>query len=873
MNKEIKYGGYSANPNDHESVEGDLAVAMNLIPEDATIKPVLPPSDVLNLQGNTLLAIHATAAFKHYILLDGYGTMSWLDAGYTSSGAGLPHSFAGSVVHKVEPIGNTLVVLADDGLHYFLWKSGQYKYLGQHLPELDLQFYLLKMNRFLDGDSAMLETREEIVIEPGTTMAELNRMDALKEAVIAAANKDYAYNSKKKRFTFPFFVRYGFQMYDENVTMMSAPALMVTSADVPNIVLKGIAIVPSTDPRGGTPYVDTNENRNNHTVISCDSPGYSLCFRVVDESQVGELEDWKDIVTSIRFYVSRQFITYNQDSSLKDIKVTWDRVAGSAPTIKLEENEHLVTDIAENPNFYFLTELKPERLLTDRLDPNSVRADRDLYEPDFSMLTVDFELMNDIIVTRETAVDDYHSHDTIVSEHPFSYNSRLNIANVHRKLFCGFPPCCFWNKPHTGDTLATRCVVAYEKDDGTEVFLESQTKDVVFDNNKTIIWFYYPDERAKRAYFVIGNTYYEIPLKAHNTLKGAYYLYLDNESEQQAVSSVPSRSSNEQRIVSEPNKVYTSEVNNPFFFPLAGINTIGTGNIMGLCAAVRPVSTGQMGYADLYIFADSGIWTAKINEKGTYSNITLATGDVCINPDSITQMETDVLFTTDRGIMLISGSQSQCISDAIDDKGQADAGMSGHVGTMAGLQGLGTVAVGPFREYMRSCSMLYDYEGQRVFVYNRAYSYAYIYSLESHKWGMTQSNIDYTVRAYPAAMAVTRSGHLVNYSEPADVNVVHSMLVTRPLSLELPDVLKTVTDVLQRGLFSKRAGHVKSVLLASNDLLEWRIIQTSTDEDLRGYRGSPYKWFRIALLLDLAPGESITGCSVQFDTKYTNRLR
>ena len=294
---------------------------------------------------------------------------------------------------------------------------------------------------------------------------------------------------------------------------------------------------------------------------------------------------------------------------------------------------------------------------------------------------------------------------------------------------------------------------------------------------------------------------------------------------------------------------------------------------MEICAAVRPVSTGQMGYADLYIFADSGIWTAKINEKGTYSNITLATGDVCINPDSITQMETAVLFTTDRGIMLISGSQSQCISDAINDKGQADAGMSGHVGTMAGLQGLGAVSVGPFREYMRSCGMLYDYEGQRVFVYNRAYNYAYIYSLESHKWGMTQSNIDYTVRAYPAAMAVTRSGHLVNYSEPAYTNVVHSLLVTRPLSLELPDVLKTITDVLQRGLFSKRAGHVKSVLLASNDMLEWRIIQTSTDEDLRGYRGTPYKWFRVALLLDLAPGESVTGCSVQFDTKYTNRLR
>ena len=289
-----------------------------------------------------------------------------------------------------------------------------------------------------------------------------------------------------------------------------------------------------------------------------------------------------------------------------------------------------------------------------------------------------------------------------------------------------------------------------------------------------------------------------------------------------------------------------------------------------------------MGYADLYIFADSGIWTAKINDKGTYSDVTLATGDICINPDSITQMETSVLFTTDRGIMLISGSKAQCISGAIDDEGQMvpiiDQEGYSIPAKIAGLLGMVKEPVGSFEYFLADCRMLYDYRGQRIIAYNPGYSYAYIYSLQSNKWGMMQSNISYTVRSYPEALAVTQDGHLVNYSEPCSVDdgsavVVPALLVTRPLTLDLPDVLKTVSTVLQRGLFRKHQQHVQSVLYGSRDLYNWHMVMSSTDENMRGRRGTPYKWYRVALLLRLPAGESVTGCSIDFDPRYTNRLR
>lgn len=890
MIKEIKYNGFSASPGDHEALEGDLCVAMNLIPEHNTIRPVLPPKVIAQIpgdpnlpidKGRKIVCIHQTSAFKHFIVAIEFDGLSPQHPPYTylyrwdgTEGSGLVRLGykAFNEVYNVEPVGNTLVVLTDTGIHYYLWKSGAYQYLGTHLPELDLQFYLLKMNRYNDDDS-MYETDVKFYIQEGVSLAELKRTEELKQGAIAAANKNYAYNAKKHRFSFPFFVRYGLMMYDnETVTMLSAPALMALSTDVPEVEIAGITMEMRSGQGGGSAYVSHNDNRNEYTVIRCSIPGYVLCYRVVDESQIDELEKWKDIITHVRFYISPQFMTYNQDPDMKNVDVTWDRVAGHPPTVELEDNEHLVEQIAGNPNFYFLTELKPERLLTDRLDPNSTRIDRNLYEPGFSKLPIDFDLTNDNIVTRDTVQDDYHSHDSLIAANSFAYNSRINLANMKRILFGGFSPCCFWNKPHTGNVKHTKCIVAYEKDDGTEVLLDSETRDVVFDDENTILWFFYPDDRAKRAYFMVDNAFYEITLKPHNTLTGAYYLYLESESEQRAISSFPFPSSEGDRIISEPNKVYTSEVNNPFYFPKLGINSIGTGNVLGICAAVRPVSTGQMGYADLYIFADSGIWTAKINSKGTYSDVTLATGDICINPDSITQMETSVLFTTDRGIMLISGSQAQCISEAIDDDGQPFTLQHPAVDDMATMLGL-DVGISPFKDFVRECRMVYDYTGQRIIVYNPGYNYAYIYSLESNKWGMMQCNIDYSVRAYPAALAVNRDGELVDCSVTDVSSAVNAMLITRPMSLDLPDVQKTVRAVLQRGLFAKRQGHISSILFASRDMLDWFSMMSSKDEDMRGFSGTGFKWFRIGLLLQLDPHESIQGCSIQYDTKYTNRLR
>ena len=63
------------------------------------------------------------------------------------------------------------------------------------------------------------------------------------------------------------------------------------------------------------------------------------------------------------------------------------------------------------------------------------------------------------------------------------------------------------------------------------------------------------------------------------------------------------------------------------------------------------------------------------------------------------------------------------------------------------------------------------------------------------------------------------------------------------------------------------------VLYGSNDLFHWYLIKSSVDKYLRGMMGSPYKYFRIALIGSLLPDESISGMSADFTERWQNKLR
>jgi hypothetical protein len=176
----------------------------------------------------------------------------------------------------------------------------------------------------------------------------------------------------------------------------------------------------------------------------------------------------------------------------------------------------------------------------------------------------------------------------------------------------------------------------------------------------------------------------------------------------------------------------------------------------------------------------------------------------------------------------------------------------------------------PFQEFIEGCSMAYDYMHQRIILYNKDYNYAYVFSLESQAWGMMESNIADSLNSYPDAIVVTKDNQLVSLSKEDEAKA-KGLMITRALKLDDGDVLKTINTIVQRGDFNR--GDVSTILWGSRDLKNWHLVWSSKDHYMRGFRGTPYKYYRIGALTNLGKDESLIGASINHEPKQTNKIR
>ena len=522
-------------------------------------------------------------------------------------------------------------------------------------------------------------------------------------------------------------------------------------------------------------------------------------------------------------------------------------------------------------------------------------------------IVVDDEYLQSL-VNREVMTDDYLSRDHLHADFSFVYNNRLNLAGLSRKPFAGFLAQSMfaycevvytWEESNGSlyleikdATNVSYSIAVYIKENGENyvVRASAETYDpykIVEFTGRSTSWgcyMFYPNVNAyKMVIYNDSSVCYAVDLKAHEFLNGAYAL-LDYDLERTAQSSVtlPTVSSTTKAFpIRISNKIYTSEVNNPFYFPLLGINTVGTGDMLGICAAAKALSEGQFGQFPLYAFTSEGVWALEVSATGTYSAKQPITRDVVLSSESITQIDNAVLFATARGIMLISGSTVKCLSDAINssdpfsvtDLPYANRLLSVYNNKASSL-GLSVTTndITPlaFSEFLAGCRMVYDYTNQHIIVYNPDVRYAYVFSLKSGMWGMMLSDIVSGVNSYPEAFAMADGAKLVDFSNPT-ANAVAALVVTRPFKIDHPNVFKTINTVIQRGGFG--SSDVQQVLYGSNDLTHWHTVWSSVDRIMRGFRGSPYKAFRLALVCSFDKAESIYGCSLSFDPRLTNQLR
>lgn len=689
----------------------------------------------------------------------------------------------------------------------------------------------------------------------------------------------------KARFIYPFFIRYAVKLYDGSYVMASEPILMIPNS-------------------GYVPVGAYSSHSTLGTVLRLSAFVADIRYKVGRSIP----EEWEDLISGIDVFVSMPIYAYNQGQNYDGLKSYFEFKAsndsvgygcsyfGDVITDELNYRDRKLEDYIDRyaPDYGSKQYVRiASRSSTDiRKDITGKSlfykvATIEMQEArnataDFQDLKLDLETLESL-ATRETLKEDMLPYGGFKGASLKAYNNKLHICNGSYVLKKPIHPAECRN--YTGPENPGASLKTY-------VFLTTDDGNKIVNGDAAVgdagAWFFYPDSRAVKAAFVRTSPtgeceIAEIDLTRHDLLTGAYWLA---DSLTKAPTFYPADgdpyADKTEDSVSAPSSIYVSETNNPFVFKALSVTSIGAQRVMALSTAAKALSQGQFGQFPLYAFTDEGVWAISVSETGTYSARQPITRDVCINPAGITQIDSAVLFPSDRGIMLLSGSEVTCISDVINtDTPFNVAGLKGmdRIHDYLGHQDLYTcLQLKPFSEFLKKAGMIYDYSHQRIIVYNPNISYAYVWSLKSRLWSLMESHIKNSVNSYPEALVLAEDPNdrhhthlnMVDLSQSSD-RLVPGLLVTRPLKLDAPDVHKTVSTVIQRGVFER--GHVQSVLYGSRDMINWFAVWSSANHIMTGFYGSPYKYFRVALLSTMQEGESVSGVSFDFSPRITDRLR
>lgn len=911
MIQEIKYSGITSSPSEYDCPDGDISSMMNLVNENGNLVPVTPPEILFTLEnGQKVLYIHKTSNYCNYIVYDTANESKRI-CYFTSKSIELKEitSLSSKELYQINSIGNTLVILTSQGLIYALFSSGNYEVLGGNPPFPSISFRLKGKVGQIKSFTVNFERKTYYYKEVFNHLAypTLEKVLALDNPITSNtiyANINPSAESIRSTggFQYDFMIRYAYRLYDDSLYMCSVPIYMNAGNGTPYFLeVKGFHSYASDD---GTDNIGKyalirDVEINMHSLAS------SLYYQISNTDEIiKERDKWKDLIKEISFFITPP-LRY-MDQSYQPPRAPL--IGAFDPFSPIFGDDTIATmsmgRIVDGKELYCKTNcFSKNRKSGTRTIPLLIKINGG--EGTYNFYHVASIKLSDIsnnfateqvfplesgaltnLTSREVMTGDSNTSHRLVPRKSFVYNSRLNLINVST-IPQEYPldSCVAYNNGKVESTdyegiyyyiIETYYFKAY-------VFIKSSNTDVLIVETSSLPlyslgnYFFYPDLNAFKVIIertdTDGNkTYASRKLEKHEFLNGAY------------TSDLPEGSYTgnfDISIIEEtdrgfyyPNKIYTSEVNNPFTFPATGVNDIGTGEIIDIRSATKALSQGQFGQFPLYAFTNEGIWALEVSSDGSFSSKQPITRDVCNNPNSITQIDTAVLFTSERGIMLIQGSESICISGILNEK-------SFDISILKGIEQL--IQIGGFTtnhfkhstflDYIKECNIAYDYMNQRIVVFNKKYSYAYVWSIQYKVWSMLSSNFDSVVNSYPDSYLMTNDNKLINLSVTDDGNLkkIPGMLITRPLKLGDADLFKTIDSCVHRGVFAK--GHVKSAIYGSRDLNNWFFITSSKDHYLRSFRGTPFKYFRFVIITEFDSGESLSGTSVSFNYRQNNKLR
>lgn len=848
MINEIGFNGLTCSPSDYDCSDGELATCYNLIPEDNALKPVHAPAVVgkITLQDKQVIECCHKGnvngdVYKHYIIHDksgsGDGTWWWCDVeGKTLNEIALD-TFK---VSTVCAMGNILCFIGESGTYYALWKDKTYR--------------TFKKEDFL-FNTTIRNATAGARLSPFVAKYTKDEFLAMYDKNTAGSSVIYRYNTLKKTSLEKML---GDIDADVNKELAEDYSLfkyttfgvcLLRLYDGTYVATSGFFVLQNTLERTLTIKRPTPNWNGPSCQMYMTLRKFQLCVSLPTDKI-------KDLITGFDVYL-------NLSDSLLDIREynngVYDTDTGS-PDITYQ------LDFIDLKRLYQKVDEMPLYKVAS-FDMDDIGKYVDLKRPIGTEESFNSETLNAL--------------DTGASG-GYLYNNRLHLFDYSKIYTYKDNPFVQYdetNAAEEADILAEHSLA-----DGKKIYCKFKDKAVIpavfslcLPNLVSTVFYFKKGEECywQRVLYYNSKTYPWSICASYD--KGIFGDIQDfsHYSPVEYNEKVALAEKSDMVVSSSQSSILVSKAENPMVFPAKNSVSVGSSTIRALAANTQPISEGQFGDAPLYAFTDEGVWMLMLDSEGVYQSRQPVNREICTNTTGILQTDDAILYASDRGIIMQQGRSSKCITEALDDY-PFDYNTMPHSREILATGEIPSIGVAyqmSIRQYLKEAEMVFDYYNSRLVLFNPNCKYAYIYSLRSGMWGTIPNKFRSRVNIYPQAYAVNTDGHIVDLYNPDAEEYVPYFFCTRPMTLDAANVHKTIFSLIVRGYFQPDVKKCGIALYASNNLFDWVLVSTSATQYLRGIAGTPYKYFRIACIGNLRPEESISGCSIDVQPRWNNKLR
>ncbi|MFT3994411.1 MAG: hypothetical protein QM660_08890 [Dysgonomonas sp.] len=633
--------------------DGDTFSLVNLRPKNGALHPVSPRKVVQELsQEYDIVFVHQNNDYKNWIGITTDGSYSSAYWDILSEQPKTIQSYIQGKIHSVQQIGNTLSFITDNNIYYAWYTDYNYVYLDE-LPQIPAIEWGVKNQ----STATYYYTNEygSNTITPDnfidSTKGLVNKaMDAL---VNGYTDKDGVWHDGFGLQLFDaYIVRYAYRLYDGTLTKHSPLILLMSADDI--LSIKKVAYR----------FWDGTLEDESYVRVK----GYKAAL-AYDFTLNGDYNRWKDIITSVDIFLSAPIGISNIENIRKDMPTNNHNPSqgGYNYDIIKEISGDNLKQVTNTSSFYLIRSI-PLGKSSDILNPD-----------EFPTQESDITKMENLIYQEVMSDDNFTNHKYGASV-SYAYNNRLHIAGIKTTFFNGFNPSYFnYSTNYNGVEIVSGNVNGLL----AEVEIEAGATLQKVYSYYSIYSFSpklfssalisYPDSRAKRMTIYekngdIWTRIFAVPLEKHNLLNLSYFI---NDGLKPIIGSnlgnVDIPNTSQAVILSEPNKIKVSDLNNPLRFPNENTYLTGNGIILAMATNAMNVSDRNYGQYPLYIFTTQGIWNLNVgSDEVVYSTQSAPTSTEAPINSIVESTPFGVVFVSARGLMIINGQNTTFISPQIE---------------------------------------------------------------------------------------------------------------------------------------------------------------------------------------------------------------